>query len=83
MVGLGLSMEDGGIQDDVGDVVQDVFLDLDEVRLSECNNLDWLDWLAGGIFKVLNLCIQIGLRESLIINGNDPDQINIRHRLAH
>jgi hypothetical protein len=47
-----------------------MFLDLDKVRLSEDDDLDWLNRLARGIFEVLNL-------------GNDPDQINVLHRLAH
>ena len=69
-VGLGLSMEDGGIQYDVSDIVQDVLLDLDEVRFSKDDDLDRLYWLARGVFEVLDL-------------GNDPNQINVRHRLAH
>jgi hypothetical protein len=69
-VGLGLSTENGRIQNDVGDIVQDVFLDLNEIRLSEDDDLDWFDRLAGGVFDVLDL-------------GNDPNHINVRHRLAH
>jgi len=49
-----LSTEDGGIQNDIGDVVQDVFLDLDEVGLSKDDDLDWLDRLAREIFEILD-----------------------------
>ena len=69
-VGLCLSTEDGGIQDDVGDVVQDVLLDLDETSFSEDDDLYRFNRLSRGIFEVLDL-------------GDDPDHINVRHRLAH
>jgi hypothetical protein len=39
-VSLGLSTEDGGIQNDVGDIIHDVFLDLDKIRSSEDDDLD-------------------------------------------
>ena len=69
-VRLGLSTEDGGIQNDVGDVVQDVFLNLDEVGLSEDDDFDRFDRLARGILEILDF-------------RDDPDQIDIRHRFTH
>jgi len=69
-VSLGLSTEDRRIQNDVGDVFQDVFLDLDEVRFSEDDDLDRLDSLARGILEILDF-------------GDDPNQIDVRHRFTH
>ena len=45
-------------------------LNLDQVRLAKDGDLDGLGVLAHGVVEVLHL-------------GNDPDQVNIRHRLAH
>jgi len=69
-VRFGLSTEDGGIQNDVGDVIQDVLLNLDEVGLSEDDDFDRLDRLARGILEILDF-------------RDDPDQIDIRHRFTH
>jgi hypothetical protein len=69
-VSLGLSTEDGGIQNDVGDIIHDVFLDLDKIRFSEDDDLDRLDRLARGILEILDF-------------RNDPNQIDVRHRFTH
>ena len=62
--------EVGGIQDAVGDVVQQVGLDLDEVWLAENDNFDGVRRITSWVFEILDL-------------GNHPDQIDDRHRLAH
>ena len=51
-VRLSLRTEDRGIKNDVGNVVQDVLLDLDEIRCSEDDDLDRLDRFARGILEV-------------------------------
>jgi len=65
-----LGTEDRGIWDDVGDVVQHVSLSFDEIRFAETDGLDQIRGVAGWIFEDLDL-------------GNDQNQINVHHRLAH
>lgn len=69
-ISLGLSAEDGAVEDDPGDVVQDVGLDLDEVGLAKDDNLDRLSGVSSRVFQVLDF-------------GDDPDQVDVRHSFTH
>ena len=69
-IGLGLRPEHGAVQDDPGNVVQHVRLDLDQVRLAEYDDFDGFGGVARGVLYVLDL-------------GDDPDEVHVRHRLAH
>jgi hypothetical protein len=50
-------------------MIQHVLLDLDEIRLSKDDDLNRLNRLARRVFDILDL-------------WHDPNQINVRHRLA-
>jgi hypothetical protein len=62
-----LRTEHGAVEDDV---VQYVVLDLDEIRLAENDNLDWVGRVPSRILDVLD-------------HWYNPVDIAICHRLAH
>src|SRR6266850_1371908 len=69
-VSLRLCTEYRAIKDDIGNVVQDVGLYFNEVRLAEDNNLDGFRRVTGRVLEIFNL-------------GHDPDKVNVRHCFAH
>ncbi len=67
---LGLSPEDGTVEDDVGDVIQDVSLDFDEIWFAKDDDFDGFGWVTGRVLDILDL-------------RDDPNEVHISHCLAH